>query len=94
MTAPYKIITRGWIDVRNRESDSRTELLREGRFYDFDVDLQPNDYVVKAGHRIGVVLISTDRDFTLRLPAGTGVSVMPGDSSVTLPLVGGREALG
>nr|BFE79757.1 hypothetical protein GCM10020093_023580 [Planobispora longispora] len=94
VTAPYKIITRGWLDVRNRHSDSRTELLREGRFYDFDFDLQPNDYVVKAGHRIGVVLISTDRDFTLRLPAGTNVSVEPARSSVTLPLVGGRSALG
>ncbi|MFC7642612.1 CocE/NonD family hydrolase C-terminal non-catalytic domain-containing protein [Streptosporangium lutulentum] len=48
VTAPYKIITRGWLDVRNRESVSRTELLREGRFHDFDVDLQPNDYIVKA----------------------------------------------
>ncbi|GAA2873560.1 Xaa-Pro dipeptidyl-peptidase [Streptosporangium fragile] len=94
VTAPYKIITRGWLDVRNRRSDSRTHLLSEGRFYDFRFDLQPNDYVVKAGHRIGVVLISTDRDFTLRLPAGTGVSVEPGASSVTLPLVGGRSALG
>ncbi|WP_433257145.1 Xaa-Pro dipeptidyl-peptidase [Streptosporangium sp. CA-135522] len=93
-TAPYKIITRGWLDVRNRHSASRTDLLREGRFYDFDFDLQPTDYVVKAGHRIGVVLISTDHDFTLRLPAGTGVSVEPGDSSVELPLVGGRSALG
>ncbi|MEV8636783.1 Xaa-Pro dipeptidyl-peptidase [Streptosporangium sp. NPDC051023] len=93
-TAPYKIITRGWIDVRNRNSASRTDLLREGRFYDFDVDLQPSDYIVKAGHRIGVVLISTDHDYTLRLPAGTKVSVEPGASSVRLPLVGGRNALG
>ncbi|GAA3103042.1 Xaa-Pro dipeptidyl-peptidase [Streptosporangium carneum] len=94
VTAPYKIITRGWLDVRNRVSDSRTDLLREGRFYDFDVDLQPSDYVVKAGHRLGVVLISTDRDYTLRLPAGTKVSVDPGGSSVELPVVGGRAALG
>ncbi|MBG0823259.1 Xaa-Pro dipeptidyl-peptidase [Planomonospora sp. ID91781] len=92
-TAPFKIITRGWLDVRNRNSASRTELLREGRFYDFRFDLQPSDHIVKAGHRIGVVLISTDRDFTLRLPAGTRVEVKPGDSSVTLPLVGGRHAL-
>ncbi|MEU6743943.1 Xaa-Pro dipeptidyl-peptidase [Streptosporangium sandarakinum] len=92
-TAPYKIITRGWLDVRNRHSAARTEPLREGRFYDFDLNLQPNDYIVKAGHRIGVVLISTDHDFTLRLPAGTVVSVDPGASSVRLPLVGGRSAL-
>ncbi|MEV7011469.1 Xaa-Pro dipeptidyl-peptidase [Streptosporangium sp. NPDC051022] len=93
-TAPYKIITRGWIDVRNRRSVSRTDLLREGRFYDFDFDLQPSDYVLKAGHRLGVVLVSTDHDFTLRLPAGTRVSVEPGASSVELPLVGGPAALG
>ncbi|WP_433379788.1 Xaa-Pro dipeptidyl-peptidase [Streptosporangium sp. CA-115845] len=92
VTAPYKIITRGWLDVRNRDSAAKTELLREDRFYDFRFDLQPGDYVVKAGHRIGVVLISTDRDFTLRLPPGTAVSVDPRASSVTLPLVGGRSA--
>ncbi|MFS1301977.1 Xaa-Pro dipeptidyl-peptidase [Streptosporangium longisporum] len=93
VTAPYKIITRGWIDVRNRHSASRTDLLREGRFYNFGFDLQPNDHVFKAGHRIGVVLLSTDRDFTLRLPPGTGVSVEPARTSVRLPLVGGRSVL-
>ncbi|GAA3134153.1 Xaa-Pro dipeptidyl-peptidase [Planomonospora alba] len=93
VTAPFKVVTRGWLDVRNRHSAARTELLREGRFYDFTFDLQPGDHVFKAGHRIGVVLISTDRDFTLRLPAGTRVEVKPGDSSVTLPLTGGRRAL-
>ncbi|MEU4834675.1 Xaa-Pro dipeptidyl-peptidase [Streptosporangium sp. NPDC023615] len=94
VTAPYKIVTRGWIDVRNRHSAARTELLTEGRSYDFRFDLQPNDHVFKAGHRIGVVLLSTDRDFTLRLPPGTGVSVEPGRTSVRLPLVGGRPELG
>ena len=32
VTAPYKIITRGWIDVRNRESDSRTATAPRGPF--------------------------------------------------------------
>ncbi|MFC4061449.1 Xaa-Pro dipeptidyl-peptidase [Planomonospora corallina] len=93
VTAPFKIVTRGWLDVRNRHSAARTELLREGRFHDFVFDLQPGDHVFKAGHRIGVVLLSTDRDFTLRLPAGTRVEVRPDDSSVTLPLVDGRRTL-
>lgn len=94
VTAPFKIITRGWLDVRNRHSASRTEPLREGRFYDFAFDLEPGDYVLKAGHRLGVVVVSTDHDFTLRLPAGTRVSVDPEAGSVELPVVGGREALG
>ncbi len=39
-----------------------------------------------AGHRIGVVLISTDRDYTLRYRAGTTVDVELGLSHAVLPL--------
>jgi X-Pro dipeptidyl-peptidase len=48
--------------------------------------LQPKDHVFAAGHRIGVVLISTDRDYTLRYPAGTRVGVDLGLSHAVLPL--------
>ncbi|WP_372352377.1 CocE/NonD family hydrolase C-terminal non-catalytic domain-containing protein [Streptomyces sp. KL116D] len=48
-------------------------------------DLQPQDYVFKAGHRLGLVLISTDYDYTLRYPAGTTMTVRAGAGSVTLP---------
>ncbi|MBA2892428.1 Xaa-Pro dipeptidyl-peptidase [Nonomuraea soli] len=90
--APFKIVTRGWIDVRNRHSDSRTEPIRAGRDYTFRWDLQPNDYVFKKGHRIGLMITSTDRDFTLRYPEGTTVEVTPGLSSIVLPVVLGRIA--
>ncbi|HEU5029308.1 MAG TPA: Xaa-Pro dipeptidyl-peptidase [Spirillospora sp.] len=94
-TAPYKIITRGWLDARNRNSFSRTDPIAPGRTYAFRWDLQPTDYTVKAGHRLGVILLSTDHDYTLRYPAGTGVMVRTGVSRVDLPLArGGREALG
>ncbi|GAA4227118.1 Xaa-Pro dipeptidyl-peptidase [Actinomadura meridiana] len=93
-TAPYKIITRGWLDVRNRHSFSRTEPIKPGRSYSFRWDLEPTDYVVKAGHRLGVILLSTDYHFTLRYPAGTEVGVAPGVSRILLPLArGGRESL-
>ncbi|MGI5169361.1 Xaa-Pro dipeptidyl-peptidase [Spirillospora sp. CA-253888] len=93
-TAPYKIITRGWLDARNRHSPSRTEPIRPGKAYDFAWDFEPTDYVVKPGHRLGVIVLSTDYDFTLRYPAGTEVTVAPGTSRVLLPLArGGREAL-
>lgn len=93
-TAPYKIITRGWLDVRNRHSFSRTEPIRPGKTYTFRWDLEPTDYVVKAGHRLGVILLSTDYDYTLRYPAGTEVAVRPGVSRIMLPLArGGRESL-
>ncbi|MDF5751308.1 Xaa-Pro dipeptidyl-peptidase [Spongiactinospora sp. TRM90649] len=86
--APFKIVTRGWLDVRNRHRPDRTEAVKPGKAYDFRWDLQPQDYVFKAGHRIGVVLLSTDYDYTLRYPGGTLVKVQPGKSAVTLPVTG------
>ncbi|MFI5660066.1 Xaa-Pro dipeptidyl-peptidase [Streptomyces sp. NPDC051684] len=85
-TADYKIVTRGWLDARNRTSYERQSKVVEGREYRLRWDMQPEDYVFKAGHRLGVVLISTDYDYTLRYPAGTRMTVRAGDSSVTLPL--------
>jgi X-Pro dipeptidyl-peptidase len=89
-TAPFKIVTRGWLDVRNRHDPSRTEPIRPGTVYSFRWDMQPEDYVFKAGHRIGLVLLSTDYDYTLRYPAGTKVQVQPGISTVQLPLASAR----
>ncbi|MFF3495163.1 Xaa-Pro dipeptidyl-peptidase [Streptomyces sp. NPDC002795] len=90
-TADYKIVTRGWLDARNRASYERQSKVVEGREYRLRWDLQPEDYVFKAGHRLGVVLISTDYDYTLRYPAGTRMTVRAGDSSVTLPVAPTRK---
>lgn len=48
--------------------------------------MQPQGYVVEKGHRLGVVLISTDHHYTLRHPPGTRMTVRTGPSSVTLPV--------
>jgi X-Pro dipeptidyl-peptidase len=85
-TAPYGIVTRGWLDVRNRATPWASRPIRPGATYTLSWELQPNDHVFKAGHRIGLVIISTDRDYTLRYPAGTEVSVRLGLSHVRLPL--------
>jgi X-Pro dipeptidyl-peptidase len=60
----------------------------EGREYRLKWGMQPQDHVFRKGHRLGVVLISTDHDFTLRHPAGTRMTVRTGVSSVTLPVGG------
>jgi X-Pro dipeptidyl-peptidase len=85
-STPYEIVTRGWLDVRNRLSPARTTPIKPGQPYTFRWTLQPADHVFAAGHRIGLVLISTDRDHTLRYPAGTTVGVRPSLSTLTLPL--------
>ncbi|GIM89615.1 Xaa-Pro dipeptidyl-peptidase [Paractinoplanes toevensis] len=85
-STPYEIVTRGWLDVRNRFSPAITTPIRAGQPDTFRWSLQPEDHVFAAGHRIGLVVISTDRDHTLRYPAGTVVGVRPAQSSVVLPL--------
>ncbi|MCM4076021.1 CocE/NonD family hydrolase [Paractinoplanes hotanensis] len=87
------IVTRGWIDPRNRKSLTHSAPVTPGQFYRLRWDMQPMEHVFAAGHRIGVVVLSTDYDYTLRPLPGTQLSVRPTSSTVRLPLVGGRAAL-
>lgn len=77
-TKPFKIVTRAWLDARNRHSAGHTDPIKPGKAYDFHWDFQPNDYVIKPGHRLGVVVLSTDHDYTLRYPAGTDLTLTSG----------------
>ncbi|GAA2581661.1 Xaa-Pro dipeptidyl-peptidase [Winogradskya consettensis] len=88
-STPSEIVTRGWLDTRNRRSPSVTTAVQPGKPYTFTWDLQTEDHVFAPGHRIGVIILSTERDHTLRYPAGTQVGVRTGVSSVVLPLVNG-----
>jgi X-Pro dipeptidyl-peptidase len=70
------IITRGWADPQNHASLERGEPLEPGRFYDLAFDLQPDDQVIPKGKQIGLMLFSSDRDFTLTLPVVGCAKVM------------------
>ncbi len=82
------IVTRGWIDPQNRAGPSTGQAVVEGQEYDLTFALQPRDYVFAAGHRIGLVVISTDYEFTLRPTAGTTLRLAPARSTLTVPLTG------
>ena len=88
------MVTRGWLDPQNRRRIDRSEAIRKGREYGFRWDLQPDDYVWQPGHRIGLVVVSTDHDYTIRPDPGTKLTLDPGDSEIRLPIVGGASALG
>jgi len=88
------MVTRGWLDPQNRASLWHSRPLTPGRGYDLRWDLQPDDYVFAAGHRIGLVVVSTDYDYTLRPLPGTELSLDPARSVLRLPIVGGAAALG
>jgi X-Pro dipeptidyl-peptidase len=97
------LITRGWADPQNYASlkqggnyDSKrtgTPLV-PGEFVTMTFDLQPDDQVVPAGKRIGLMIMSSDRDFTLRPKPGTELTIDLDASRVFLPVVGGVTAWG
>jgi X-Pro dipeptidyl-peptidase len=60
--------------------------------YTIAFELQPHDYIFPAGSRIGFVLLSSDRLFTLRPPPGTQLTLHASESTLTLPVVGGEQA--
>lgn len=92
-TGAPKIITRGWMDVENRNSAAVTDPITPGRAYDFAFELEPKDYVFSAGSQIGLVVLSSDHEFTVRPAPGTTLTLDPSKSTVHLPLVGGMGAL-
>jgi X-Pro dipeptidyl-peptidase len=96
------IITRGWADPQNYKSltkggnyDSMSagEPLKPGQFYTLTFDLQPDDQIIPAGKRLALMIMSSDKDFTVWPQAGTELTVDLGETQITLPVVGGSSAL-
>ncbi|MCA0376753.1 MAG: Xaa-Pro dipeptidyl-peptidase [Gemmatimonadetes bacterium] len=87
------IITRGWADPANARSLRTTEPLVPGKPVTVTFDLEPDDQVIPAGKRIGLMIFSSDKDFTLWPAAGTQLTVDLDQTTLTLPIVGGAAAL-
>jgi len=86
------IITRGWADPQNHRSISESEPLLPGKFYTLTFDLEPDDQVIPKGQQIGLMLFSSDREFTLWPHPGTELTVDLDATTLTLPIVGGEGA--
>ena len=86
---PPVTVTRGWMDPQNRVAVDLSLPLQQGHMYQFRWDLQPDDYIFPAGHRIGLVVLSTDHGYTLRPLPGTQLTIDPAKSELLLPVVGG-----
>ncbi|WP_299892185.1 Xaa-Pro dipeptidyl-peptidase [uncultured Lacinutrix sp.] len=86
------IITRGWADPQNYKSMTESEPLKTGKFYDVTFKLQPDDQIIRAGQQIGLIIFSSDKEFTLHPKPGTELTVDLNKTSLTLPIVGGKTA--
>ncbi|HEX8363145.1 MAG TPA: Xaa-Pro dipeptidyl-peptidase [Longimicrobium sp.] len=96
------LVTLGWADIQNHaslarggvyDSKRRGEPLVPGRFYDLTFDLEPDDQVIPAGRQLGIMIMSSDPEFTLSPRAGTRLTVDLAGTSFSVPVVGGGAAL-
>ena len=85
------IITRGWADPQNYKSLTESEPLKKGKFYEMTFNLQPDDQIIPAGQQIGLMIFSSDRDFTFWPKPGTELTVDLDRTSIAIPVVGGTE---
>lgn len=85
------IITRGWADPQNHESLTKSSPLIPGQFYEVKFDLQPDDQVIPGGQQIGLMIFSSDPEFTIWPKAGTELTVDLDSTVLTLPVVGGKK---
>jgi len=84
------IITRGWADPQNHASIRKGEPLVPGTFYEVTFDLQPDDQIIPAGQQIGLMIFSSDAEYTLLPKPGTKLTIDLDGTVLTLPIVGGK----
>jgi X-Pro dipeptidyl-peptidase len=95
------LITRGWADPQNAKTlvgggdyhaMERGVPLTKGQFVNVTFDLQPDDQIIPAGKRIALMILSSDKEFTLWPKAGTELSIDLAGTKISVPVVGGRTA--
>lgn len=83
------IISRGWADPQNQVSNAESSPLVPGEFRELHFALQPDDQIIAVGQQIGLMIFSSDRDFTLWPKPGTELTIDLDATSLTIPVVGG-----
>lgn len=89
----FNVITRGWADPQNHRSLTESEPLVPGEFRTVTFTLQPDDQVIPAGKRIGLMIFSSDREYTLWPAPGARLSVDLTGTWLELPVVGGEPTV-
>jgi X-Pro dipeptidyl-peptidase len=84
------IITRGWADPQNHKSLTESGPLVPNKFYEMEFVLMPDDQIIPKGQQIGLMIFSSDKEFTLWPEPGTELTVDLDRTQLVLPVVGGK----
>ena len=83
---PFKMITKGHINLQNRENNYKVDELKPNVFYNIDVELQPTFYKLLKGHQLGLIVYATDFGMTVRGNQNIKYTVQANDSSLVVPI--------
>ena len=95
-------VSHGWADLQNAKalkkggdyaSKNRGTPLKAGEYREVTFDLEPTDEFIPAGKQLAVMIMSSDREFTLWPKAGAELTLDLAKSSFRIPVVGGVNAL-
>lgn len=84
-TTPFKMITKGHINLQNRQHPWQNDDLKPNQFYDVDIQLQPTFYHLAAGHQLGLVVYATDFGMTVRGNQDLRYSIVLDQSFIDIP---------
>ncbi|MGB5500593.1 MAG: CocE/NonD family hydrolase C-terminal non-catalytic domain-containing protein, partial [Maribacter sp.] len=62
-------------------------------FYEVSFDLMPDDQIIPKGQQIGLMIFSSDQEFTLWPKPGTEFTIDLDGTTLSLPIVGGTNAI-
>lgn len=82
----HKLITRGHINLQNRENAWKNDDLNADEFVEVEVLLHPTLYHLPAGRQIGLAVYGTDFGMTVRGNQDIAYTIDLAESHVTLPL--------
>lgn len=82
----FNIITRGWMSAQNRRNNYNKDEIIINKDYIFNFDMQPMDYTLLKGHKLGLIIYSTDVEATPRPLKITKFTVHEDSIAVTIPM--------
>jgi X-Pro dipeptidyl-peptidase len=81
------IVNRAWADPQNHVALNESAALEPGKFYDLTFNFQPDDQIIPAGHKLGLLIFSSDPEFTLKPKKGTQLTVNLTETWIELMVV-------
>ncbi len=89
--SPYRVISRGWLNAQNRSCLWKKQRIEKGEYYNYKIQMVPEDYTLRRGHSLGLIIYGTDVQETLRPDTVTRVTVRTGSLKAEIPFAMGEK---